>query len=323
MLLSVLWAMVMPYWIVVSGWRHLFCAVGLPSGTPLSCWEGCVVEAGGCGPVALFCCRVPKQQGFEEMPAEWLSQVDAATVVLSESCSLSSHKGREQASCFCRKARMLLFIDMQCSGLWMRSCKTAVRSRLSRAQSCPSWDWQSVWAVCILLSCGYVDGRVVWSISPLELLWSLLGQTQHGGPAFSVQLSACYACGGQNLHLEELVIKIQQDPMSVRIADGLCGQGERGWQVRTCSSGDCCVLFPPSQLSSMMKERIIMIPAVVHVLKLFGMPMSKPTLSCVFLTRCVFVRGECAAHAVECVCWSNADCFGHTSNLRYLGMETK
>lgn len=81
-----------------------------------------MVKARGAGLAALFCWRVPKQQGFEEMSAkdisaEWLSQADAATVVLSESCSLSSHKGWEQAFCFCRKATMLLFIDMQCSGL--------------------------------------------------------------------------------------------------------------------------------------------------------------------------------------------------------------
>lgn len=67
--------------------------------------------------------------------------------------------------------------------------------------------------------------------------------------------------------------------MNVRIADRLCGQGERGWQVRTQSSGDCCALFPPSWLSSMIKEKILVIPAVVHVLKLFGMLMSKPTSS--------------------------------------------
>lgn len=73
------------------------------------------------GLTAVFCWRVPKQQGFEEISAEdtyaeWLSQADAATVVLSKSWCLPSHKCWEQAFCFCRKATMLLFIDMQCSG---------------------------------------------------------------------------------------------------------------------------------------------------------------------------------------------------------------
>lgn len=132
----------------MSGWRDILRAVGLPSGTPSFCSAGGVAGARRSGLTALFCWRVPKQQGFEEMPAEdtsveRLSQADAATVVLSESYSLSSHKCWEQAFCFCRKATMLLFIDTQCSGFEARSCKTIVRSSLPWAQSCPSWDWQT------------------------------------------------------------------------------------------------------------------------------------------------------------------------------------
>lgn len=117
----------------------------------------------------------------------------------------------------------------------------------------------------------------------------------------------CCACKGQNLHLEELVIKTQQEMTNLRIADGLCGQGERGWQVRTCCSGGCCALFPPLWLSSMIKEMILVIPAAVHILKLFGMLTSKPTPSCIFLTPCVFFRGESAAHIIYLktfLCWS-------------------
>lgn len=66
--------------------------------------------------------------------------------------------------------------------------------------------------------------------------------------------------------------------------------------MRICSSGVCCALFPPLWLSSMIKEKILVIPAVVHVLKLFGTLMSKPTSSRIFLTCWVFVRGESAAH---------------------------
>lgn len=167
--------------------------------------------------------------------------------------------------------------------------------------------------------------------SPPELFWSLFGRTQHYGLAFSAQLSMCCACKGQNLHLEELVIKTQQEMTNLRIADGLCGQGERGWQVRTCCSGGCCALFPPLWLSSMIKEMILVIPAAVHILKLFGMLTSKPTPSCIFLTPCVFFRGESAAHIIYLktfLCWSKWRLLWwrlcHTSRLGYyFVMETK
>lgn len=139
-------------------------------------------------------------------------------------------------------------------------------------------------------------GRVLGSISPH---WSC-SEASLARPRVMGQLSlhssVCYVCKGQNLHLEELVIKTQQEQMTARIADRLCGQGEGGWQVRTCSSGDCCALFPPSWLSSMIKEQILVIPAVVHVLKLFGTLKSKPTSSCIFLTCSMCVRGEALQH---------------------------
>lgn len=179
---------------------------------------------------------------------------------------------------------VLLFIDIQCSGLLMRSCKPAVRSSLPSAQSCPSWDWQTgLRSLClaVLWLCKWAGWFDPFLATRATL--KFLGWTWGHGSAFSVQLPACYACKGQNLHLE-LVIKTQQELINVRIADGLCGQGKKGWQVRTCSSGDCCALFPPWWLSSMIKEKISLTLAVVHVLKLFGVLASKPTSSCILLT---------------------------------------
>lgn len=103
---------------------------------------------------------------------------------------------------------------------------------------------------------------------------------------------------GQDLHLEELVIKTQQELVNVRVEDRLCGQGERGWQVRTCSSGGSCALFPPLWLSSAIKGKILKIQDIVQVLKLSEMLTSNCTPSYAFLTRPVFVRGESAAHTV-------------------------
>lgn len=167
---------------------------------------------------------------------------------------------------------------------------SAVRSHLLKAQSSPFWNWQTglnslhcavlwirEWAERFDLSCPTRGSlKSPW---PAPALWACF---------LCAAVSACYACKGQNLHLEELVIKTQQEPVNVRIEDRFCGQGERGWQVRTCSSGGYYALFPPLWLSSTIKGMILKIQDIVHVLKLSEMLMSNlypiiylPDISCV------------------------------------------
>ncbi|KAF4796011.1 hypothetical protein TURU_086461 [Turdus rufiventris] len=69
---------------------------------------------------------------------------------------------------------------------------------------------------------------------------------------------------GQDLHLEELVIKTQQELVNVRIEDKLCGQAIKG--------------------------KILKIQDIVHVLKLSEMLTSNCSPSYTILTRPVFVR---------------------------------
>lgn len=166
-----------------------------------------------------------------------------------------------------------------------------------------------LFALCCLVDMRM--GRVVWSIPSHQRC----SEVSLASPSLVGLLLLCSSLDAmsvkdRNLHLEELVIKTQQEPVNVRIEDRLCGHGDRGWQVRTCSSGGYCAVFPPLWPSSTIKGKTLKIQDTVHVLKLFEMLRSNCTPRNTFLTSPVFVRGESAVHTVTHVCWSSADCFG-------------
>lgn len=77
----------------------------------------------------------------------------------------------------------------------------------------------------------------------VELLRSLLAQTQHCGSALCTALCVrCDAHKGQSCHLEELVIKTHQELVNIRIADGLCGHRREGGKWQQAVLGSLCLL---------------------------------------------------------------------------------